>query len=166
MPQSSHTRVLLLNSSWPNLLGLYWTLFFKQIAFQNCSLNYSKVLFPTLSRVVFLRTMEWLYFPCTIFLSLFYRSCHNWLLLLSFSYQVVSDSFVTSWTVAHRGPTSMGFSRQEYWSGLLFYSSGGLLDWGSSPHVLHWQANSLPLSHLGSSFNWLCFPYNFGCYNV
>ena len=26
--------------------------------------------------------------------------------------------FVTSWTVAHQAPLSMGFSRQEYWSGL------------------------------------------------
>ena len=30
---------------------------------------------------------------------------------------VVSDSFVTPWTVAHQAPLSMGFSRQEYWSG-------------------------------------------------
>ena len=27
--------------------------------------------------------------------------------------------FVTLWTVAHQAPLSMGFSRQEYWSGLL-----------------------------------------------
>ena len=34
---------------------------------------------------------------------------------------VVSDS-VTPWTVAHQAPLSMGFSRQEYWSGLPFPS--------------------------------------------
>ena len=28
--------------------------------------------------------------------------------------------FVTPWTVAHHAPLSMGFSRQEYWSGLPF----------------------------------------------
>ena len=28
--------------------------------------------------------------------------------------------FVTPWTVAHQAPLSMGFSRQEYWGGLLF----------------------------------------------
>ena len=28
--------------------------------------------------------------------------------------------FVTAWTVAHQAPLSMGFSRQEYWSGLPF----------------------------------------------
>ena len=36
---------------------------------------------------------------------------------------VVSDS-VTPWTVAHQAPLSMGFSRQEHWSGLLFPSPG------------------------------------------
>ena len=32
--------------------------------------------------------------------------------------------FVTRWTVAHQAPPSMGFSRQEYWSGLPFPSRG------------------------------------------
>ena len=35
---------------------------------------------------------------------------------------VMSNSFVTPWTVLHQAPPSMGFSRQEYWSGLLFPS--------------------------------------------
>ena len=39
---------------------------------------------------------------------------------------VVSDSFVTLWTVAQQVPPSMGFSRQEYWSGLPFPSPGDL----------------------------------------
>ena len=42
----------------------------------------------------------------------------NHLLLLGHS--VVSDSFVTPWTVACQAPLFMGFSRQEYWSGLSF----------------------------------------------
>ena len=29
-----------------------------------------------------------------------------------------SHVFVTRWTIAHQAPLSMGFSRQEYWSGL------------------------------------------------
>ena len=33
---------------------------------------------------------------------------------------------VTPWTVAHQTPLSMGFSRQEYWSGLPFHSPGNL----------------------------------------
>ena len=34
--------------------------------------------------------------------------------------------FVTPWTVAYQAPPSMGFSRQEYWSVLLFPSPGDL----------------------------------------
>ena len=34
------------------------------------------------------------------------------------------------WTVGHQAPLSMGFSRQEYWSGLPFPSPGDLLDPG------------------------------------
>ena len=36
--------------------------------------------------------------------------------------------FATSWTVAHQAPPSMGFSRQEYWSGFPFPSPGDLPD--------------------------------------
>ena len=38
--------------------------------------------------------------------------------------------FATPWTVAYQNPQSMGFSRQEYWSGLLFPSPGYLPDPG------------------------------------
>ena len=41
--------------------------------------------------------------------------------------------FVISWTVAHQAPLSMGFSRQEYWSGLPFPSLGDLPDLGIKP---------------------------------
>ena len=37
---------------------------------------------------------------------------------------------MTPWTVAHHAPLSMGFPRQEYWSGLLFPSLGDLPDPG------------------------------------
>ena len=36
----------------------------------------------------------------------------------------MSDSFATSWTVAHQASLSMGFPRQEYWSGFPFPSPG------------------------------------------
>ena len=39
----------------------------------------------------------------------------------------------TPWTVAYQAPPSMGFSRQEYWSGLLFPSPGDLPDPGIEP---------------------------------
>ena len=52
----------------------------------------------------------------------------NWFLfLVSVSHSVTSDS-VTRWTVALQAPLSMGFSRQEYWSGLPFPSPGNLPD--------------------------------------
>ena len=41
--------------------------------------------------------------------------------------------FVTLWTVAHQVPLSMGFSWQEYWSGLPFPSTGDLPDPGIEP---------------------------------
>ena len=42
----------------------------------------------------------------------------------------MSDSFATSWTVAQQAPLSLGFPRQEYWSGLPFPSPGALHDPG------------------------------------
>ena len=41
--------------------------------------------------------------------------------------------FVTPWTVAYQAPPSMGFSRQEYWSGLPFPFPGDLPDPGIKP---------------------------------
>ena len=52
--------------------------------------------------------------------------------------------FVTPWTVAHQAPLSMGFSRQEYWSGLPFPSPGDLPYLGIEPGSLALQADSLP----------------------
>ena len=41
--------------------------------------------------------------------------------------------FATPWTVAHQAPLSMGFPRQEYWSGLPFSSPGDLSNSGIEP---------------------------------
>ena len=62
--------------------------------------------------------------------------------------------FVTPWTIACQAPPSVGFSRQEYWSGLPFPSPGDLPDPGIEPgsHIL--QADSLPsdvISHVNSA---------------
>ena len=45
--------------------------------------------------------------------------------------------FETPWTVAYQAPPSMGFSRQEYWSGLPFPSPGDLPDPGIKPGLPH-----------------------------
>ena len=47
------------------------------------------------------------------------------------------------WTVAHQAPPSMGFSRQEYWSGLPFPSPGDLPDPGIEPRSPTLQADAL-----------------------
>ena len=49
------------------------------------------------------------------------------------------------WTIAHQTPLSMGFSRQEYWSGLLCPSAGHLLNTRIKPM-------SLPFPELASRF--------------
>ena len=64
----------------------------------------------------------------------------------SVSHSVVSDS-ATPWTVARQAPLSMGFPRQESWSGLPFPSPGDLPDEGSSLGLLHYRQILHCLSH-------------------
>ena len=52
--------------------------------------------------------------------------------------------FATPWTVAYQAPPSMGFSRQECWSGLPFLSPGDLPDPGIEPGSDALQADALP----------------------
>ena len=52
--------------------------------------------------------------------------------------------FVTPWTVAHEFPLSMGFSRQEYWSGLPCPPPGNLPDPGIEPKSPALRTDSLP----------------------
>ena len=47
------------------------------------------------------------------------------------------------WTVAHQAPLSMGFSRQEYWSGVPFPSPGDLPDPGIEPRSPALRADAL-----------------------
>ena len=51
--------------------------------------------------------------------------------------------FATPWTVAYQAPPFMGFSRQEYWSGLPFPSPGDLPDPGIEPRSPALQADAL-----------------------
>ena len=60
--------------------------------------------------------------------------------------------FATPWTVAHQSLLSMGFSRQEYWSGLSCPPPGHLLTQGSNLGLLcllHQDTCSLPLAPAG-----------------
>ena len=51
--------------------------------------------------------------------------------------------FATLWTIAHQAPLSMGFSGQEYWSGLPFPPPGDPPDPGIEPGSPALQADSL-----------------------
>ena len=51
--------------------------------------------------------------------------------------------FATLWAVAQQAPQSMGFSRQEYWSGLPFPSPRDLPDPGIEPRSPTLQADAL-----------------------
>ena len=69
----------------------------------------------------------------------------------------MSDSFVTLWTVAHQDPLPMEFSRQEYWSGLLFHSPADLPNPGTEPRSPTLYADSLtskPPEKLSYIYDW------------
>ena len=58
--------------------------------------------------------------------------------------------FAILWIVARQAPLSIGFSRQEYWSGLPCPSPGDITDPGTCLlHFLHWQAGCLLLKPPG-----------------
>ena len=59
--------------------------------------------------------------------------------------------FATPWTLAYQAPPSMGFSRQEYWSGLPFPSPGDLPDPGIEPGSPAFQADTLTSEPPGKS---------------
>ena len=97
----------------------------------------------------------------------------SWLCLLSCVWL-----FVTPWTVACQALLSMGFSRQEYWSGWIFPPPGDLPDPGMEPTFLEspafadglfttraiwevqewWQNNMISLQMRNSGFTASCWP--------
>ena len=68
--------------------------------------------------------------------------------------------FVTPWTVANQASPSIGFSRQEYWSGLPFFSPGYLPDPGIEPGSIALEADALTSEPLIGFFGLL-----FVCFN-
>ena len=67
--------------------------------------------------------------------------------------------FVTPYTVALQAPLSRRFMRQEYWSGLPYPSPGDLPHPGIELRSPALQADSLPLSHLGSPMHIYIYIY-------
>ena len=60
--------------------------------------------------------------------------------------------FVIPWTVAHQAPPSMGFPREEYWSGLPFSSQGHLPDPGIKPTAPVLAGGFFTTEPLGESY--------------
>ena len=71
----------------------------------------------------------------------FLSSCTGFHSIKGLSLSLV-QLFVTPWTVAHQAALSMGFPRQEYWSGLPFPSPGDLPDLGIEPRSPALQGDS------------------------
>ena len=71
----------------------------------------------------------------------------EWVKLLSCVYRLV-----TPWTIDYQAPPSMEFSRQEYWSGLLFPSPGDLPDPMMEPWSPTLQVDALPSEPPGKSW--------------
>ena len=98
--------------------------------------------------VCFCCTLKWISYACMLS-----RFSGIWL-------------FATLWTAVPPAPLSMGFSRQEYWSGLLCPPTGDLPDLGTKHSSLKspdWQAGSLSLVPPGKlkSALWIhIFPYS------
>ena len=66
---------------------------------------------------------------------------------MSESHLVMSNSLQPHGLQPCQAPLSLGFPKQEQWSGLLFLLQGIFLTQGSNSHLLHRQADSLLLSH-------------------
>ena len=60
--------------------------------------------------------------------------------------------FVIPWTVTYQAPPSMGFSKQELWSGLPFPSPGDLPNPGIEPGSPALQADALPFEPPGKPY--------------
>ena len=71
---------------------------------------------------------------------------------LLFIHYIVSDSFVTPWTIAHHAPLSIEVSTQEYWNGLPFPSPEDLPDPGIKSMSL--MSSALAAGFFTTSATW------------
>ena len=76
-------------------------------------------------------------------LGFFFLTYPRWIRECALSHFSCDQLSVTLWTVAHQGPLSMGFSRQEYWSGLPCPPPGDFPNPGIKPRTSALQADSL-----------------------
>ena len=69
-----------------------------------------------------------------------------------YSHSIMSDSFVTAWTLACQALLSTGFPRQEYWSGLQFLSPWDLPDPGVKPASPEFAGGFFTIESSGKQF--------------
>ena len=84
----------------------------------------------------------------------------NWIICSVCAYSVAQSCSTLYEPIDYRPPAllSMEFSRQEYWRGCHFLLQGIFLTQGWNLSLLHWQADYLPLHHLGSPiYDVICF---------
>ena len=74
--------------------------------------------------------------------------------------------FATPWTVAHQAPPSMGFSRQEYCSGLPFPSPGDLPNPGIEPKSPTWQEDALSSEPPGNTEKGKAIPFSIFAWRI
>ena len=106
-------------------ISLLWSLYmdFLGYPFSFFHMFCLKTRYPCLSHEFFISSLKILFFP---------RNSVKWV-KWKWSRSVMSGLFATPWTVAYQALPSMGFSRQEYWSGLPFPSPGDLPNPGLEP---------------------------------
>ena len=97
-PSNEHPRLITFRMEWLNLLSVQGTL--KSLLQYNFS------------------TLCFLYSRTLTSIHDYWKNHEKWKSLSCVQF------FVTPWTVAHQAPPSMGFSRQEYWSGFPFPRKG------------------------------------------
>ena len=81
------------------------------------------------------RTAKWAMSLVTSSHVIAFSAFYPWVLMCVLSCSAMSDS-VTLWTLTHQAPLAVGFSRQEYWSGLPFPTLEALADPGTEPTPL------------------------------
>ena len=65
----------------------------------------------------------------------------------------MSNSFVTTWTIAHQASLTMRFPRQEYWSGYSFPSPGDPPNPGTEPGSPALQTGSSPFESINNAYS-------------
>ena len=118
---------------------LYYTFFifaFGRMAQSTIKYNLESEKFSKVT-IFFLKIIRKITWNFSMWKVSYHKNCY-----CCFSHLSHVQLFVTPWTIVRQVPLSMGFSRQEYWSGLSFPSSGNLLDPGIEPGSPALQAGS------------------------